>query len=203
MISLLRVRAQEKGISLEHRWEGSVPETILTDPARFRQLLMNLVGNAIKFTKRGSVNVVARLEKGGDGPRVTFEVIDTGIGIAPEYLDRIFQPFTQADQSITRRFGGTGLGLAISRQITELMGGSIAVESRPGEGSTFTVTIAAGSLDGIRLLEGPQADVMPASTAKMGAKLPVLPHASILLVEDGETNRKLVSLVLRRAGSRS
>jgi signal transduction histidine kinase/DNA-binding response OmpR family regulator len=200
-ISILRVRALEKGIGLEHRWEGPVPETIETDPARFRQLLMNLIGNAIKFTDTGAVNVVARLEHDGDSPHVAVDVIDTGIGIAPEYLSRIFEPFTQADQSITRRFGGTGLGLAISRQITEFLGGRITVDSRPGQGSKFTASIAAGSLAGVRLLEGPTADLMPPQPMGRNSKRPVLPHASVLLVEDGETNRKLVSLVLRRAGA--
>ncbi len=200
-ISILRVRALEKGIGLEHRWEGPVPETIATDPARFRQLLMNLIGNAIKFTDKGAVDVVARLEDDGDAPQLAVDVIDTGIGIAPEYLNRIFKPFTQADQSITRRFGGTGLGLAISRQIAESLGGRITVDSRPGRGSTFTASIAAGSLAGVRLLEGITADFMPPQPAERGSKPPVLPHASVLLVEDGETNRKLVSLILRRAGA--
>jgi signal transduction histidine kinase/CheY-like chemotaxis protein len=200
-ISILRVRAQEKGIGLEHRWEGRVPERIVTDPARFRQLLMNLIGNAIKFTDKGSVNVVARLQHQGDSPNLAVDVIDTGIGIAPEYLNRIFEPFTQADQSITRRFGGTGLGLAISRQIAEFLGGQISVASRPGEGSTFSATIATGSLEGVRLLEAPTADLMPPQPAKPGDRLPSLQNASVLLVEDGETNRKLVSLMLRRAGA--
>jgi signal transduction histidine kinase/DNA-binding response OmpR family regulator len=201
-ISILRVRAQEKGIGLEHRWEGPVPEKIITDPARFRQMVMNLIGNAIKFTDTGSVNVVARLEDRGQSPHLAVDIVDTGIGIAPEYLNRIFEPFTQADQSITRRFGGTGLGLAISRQIAELLGGRISVVSRPGEGSTFTARIATGPLDGVRLLEAPTADLMPQQPAKSGAAAPSLRNASVLLVEDGETNRKLVSLVLRRAGAR-
>jgi signal transduction histidine kinase/CheY-like chemotaxis protein/HPt (histidine-containing phosphotransfer) domain-containing protein len=200
-ISILRVRAQEKGISLEHRWEGLVPERIVTDPARFRQLLMNVIGNAIKFTDKGSVDVVARLENSDDSPRVTVDIVDTGIGIAPDYLNRIFEPFTQADQSITRRFGGTGLGLAISRQIAEFLGGHISVTSRPGEGSTFTVRIATGSLQGVRLLEAPTADLMPSQTPTSGSRLPTLSNRTVLLVEDGETNRKLVSLMLRRAGA--
>jgi signal transduction histidine kinase/FixJ family two-component response regulator len=200
-ISILRVRALEKGIGLENSWEGPVPETIVTDPARFRQLLMNVIGNAIKFTDKGAVNVVARLDGDDDSPQLAVDVIDTGIGIAPEYLDRIFEPFTQADQSITRRFGGTGLGLAISRQITECLGGRISVDSRPGQGSKFTASIAAGSLAGVRMLEAPAADLMLTQPGERASKRPVLPQATVLLVEDGETNRKLVSLVLHRAGA--
>jgi signal transduction histidine kinase/CheY-like chemotaxis protein len=200
-ISILRVRAHEKGIGLEHSWQGCVPETIVTDPSRFRQLLLNLIGNAIKFTDKGGVEVVARLEDEGDSPRLALDVIDTGIGIAPEYLGRIFAPFTQADQSITRRFGGTGLGLAISRQIAELLGGNVTVKSEVGRGSTFTASIATGSLAGIRLLPAPTADLMPADPQGSGASRVTLPRASVLLVEDGETNRKLVSLILRRAGA--
>ena len=201
VISILRVRALEKGIGLEHRWDGPVPERIVTDPSRFRQLMMNLIGNAVKFTDKGAVTLVARLENGSDSPNLAVDIIDTGIGIAPEYLSRIFEPFSQADQSIMRRFGGTGLGLAISRQIAELLGGCISVVSRPGEGSTFTARIATGPLESVRLLEAPMADLMPSQPAKAGAYLSVLSNVSVLLVEDGETNRKLVSLILRRAGA--
>jgi PAS domain S-box-containing protein len=199
-VSILRVRAQEKGIDLRCRWEGRVPETILTDPSRFRQLLMNLIGNAIKFTDQGRVEVVARLENVEPSPRLAVDVSDTGIGIAPEHLSSIFEPFVQADGSITRRFGGTGLGLTISRQIAERLGGSLEVKSELGRGSQFMLKIGAGSLQGIRLLDAPHEDVLP-SQNRAGA-LVDLGGASILLVEDGATNRKLVDLVLRRAGAR-
>jgi PAS domain S-box-containing protein len=200
-ISILRVRAQEKGINLEYRWDSPVPHTILTDPSRFRQLLMNLIGNAIKFTDRGAVEVVARLDEKGVSPRLAIDVIDSGIGIASDSLERIFEPFTQADQSITRRFGGTGLGLAISRQISELLGGGLSVESQPGRGSRFTVEIETGPLIGIRMLDAPTADLMECKSERAAGFAPVLAGASILLVEDGATNRKLISLVLRRAGA--
>jgi two-component system sensor histidine kinase/response regulator len=200
-ISILRVRAQEKGINLEYRWDSPAPHTILTDPSRFRQLLMNLIGNAIKFTDRGAVEVVARLNENGVAPRLAIDVIDSGIGIASDSLERIFEPFTQADQSITRRFGGTGLGLAISRQISLLLGGGLNVESEPGRGSRFTVEIATGPLTGIKMLDAPTADLMPCKSQRAAGFAPVLAGASILLVEDGATNRKLISLVLRRAGA--
>jgi two-component system, sensor histidine kinase and response regulator len=200
-ISILRVRAQEKGINLEYRWDSPVPHTILTDPSRFRQLLMNLIGNAIKFTDRGAVEVVARLNERDVSPRLAIDVIDSGIGIASDSLERIFEPFTQADQSITRRFGGTGLGLAISRQISELLGGGLNVESEPGRGSRFTAEIATGPLAGIKMLDAPTADLMECKSQRAAGFAPVLAGASILLVEDGATNRKLISLVLRRAGA--
>jgi two-component system sensor histidine kinase/response regulator len=199
-VSILRVRAQEKGIDLRCWWEGRVPETILTDPSRFRQLLMNLIGNAIKFTERGWVEVVARLENANESPRLAVDVSDTGIGIAPENLNSIFEPFVQADGSITRRFGGTGLGLTISRQIAERLGGSLEVKSEVGRGSQFAVKIAAGPMLGIRMLDAPVQDVQP--TPKPAARPVHLSQASILLVEDGATNRKLIDLVLRRAGAR-
>jgi two-component system, sensor histidine kinase and response regulator len=198
-ISILRVRAQEKGIDLACRWDGRVPETIVTDPARFRQLLMNLVGNAIKFTEKGRVEVTARLEKANDAPRLAVDVSDTGIGIAPEHLESIFEPFVQADGSITRRFGGTGLGLTISRQIAERLGGSLHVNSQLGRGSQFLVKIAAGPMDGVRLLDAPLEDIH--ETPESPAEPIRLAGASILLVEDGTTNRKLIDLVLRRAGA--
>jgi two-component system, sensor histidine kinase and response regulator len=201
VISILRARAQEKGIYLEYRWTSHVPETVFTDPSRLRQLLMNLIANAIKFTERGSVEVVARLEQSWDRPRLAIDVVDTGIGIAPEYVRRIFDPFTQADQSITRRFGGTGLGLSISRQIAELLGGTISVRSTLGRGSTFTTTIETGPLEGVRMLSTPAADLVPTPEPEASGPLPRLTPASILLVEDGATNRKLINLMLRRAGA--
>jgi two-component system, sensor histidine kinase and response regulator len=199
--SILRVRAQEKGIDLESCWQGPVPETIVTDPARFRQLLMNLIGNAIKFTESGSVRVAARLETESELPKLVVDVIDTGIGMSPESLEHVFEPFTQADQSITRRFGGTGLGLTISRQIAELLGGNLAVKSELGRGSTFTATISTGSLSGVRQLAAPVADVMSDRSPRSSGFAQVLLNTSLLLVEDGVTNRKLISLILRRAGA--
>jgi CheY-like chemotaxis protein len=147
------------------------------------------------------VEVVARLNEKGASPRLAIDVIDSGIGIAPDSIERIFEPFTQADQSITRRFGGTGLGLAISRQISELLGGRLEVESEPGRGSRFTVEIETGPLTGIRMLDAPTADLMECKSQRAAGFAPVLAGASILLVEDGATNRKLISLVLRRAGA--
>jgi PAS domain S-box-containing protein len=199
--SILRVRAQEKGIDLESCWHGPVPETIETDPARFRQLLMNLIGNAIKFTESGGVRVLARLETVSESPKLVVDVIDTGIGMTPESLEHVFEPFTQADQSITRRFGGTGLGLTISRQITELLGGSLTVKSELGRGSTFTATVSTGSLSGVRRLAAPMADDVSDRSSQGRGFAQVLANRSILLVEDGVTNRKLISLILRRAGA--
>jgi CheY-like chemotaxis protein len=174
---------------------------VVTDPSRFRQLVMNLIGNAIKFTEEGGVQVVAWIAGISQRPQLAVEVRDTGIGIAPEHLESIFEPFMQADQSITRRFGGTGLGLAISRQIAERLGGTIAVQSRPGRGSTFTATIDIGSLAGVKLLEASEADLLQRKVHSSDQAPVTLPPASILLVDDGVTNRKLISLMLRRAGA--
>ncbi len=203
VLSLLRVRAQEKGLTLEAIWTTDVPETIQTDPARLRQLLMNLIANAIKFTERGSVSVLIAAHRAAGGWMLEFTIRDTGIGIAPEQLTRIFLPFDQADNSITRKFGGTGLGLAISRHIAVGLGGDIAVESQLGAGSTFTATISTGPLDNVRFIplqlsESIQPEERNAD-GKPGAR--DLTGVRILLVEDGETNRDLISLVLTRANA--
>jgi len=199
VVAVLRARAAQKGIGLALRSAGKVPETILTDPGRLRQVLMNLAGNAIKFTERGTVEIVLRFDSKPTPSVIAFDVIDTGIGIPPEGQQRIFEPFTQADSTITRRFGGTGLGLAISKQFAEALGGGITLRSAKGKGSVFTATVETGPLDDVKLVdlagEAPliQAEVLAAPVLR-------LPRARILLVEDGESNRRLVSLVLRRAG---
>ena len=128
-------------------------------------------------------------------------VTDTGIGIAPEHLQSIFEPFVQADLSITRRFGGTGLGLTISRQLAERLGGSLVVRSEVGRGSTFEVKVATGSLDGVRFLDAPTQEQTP--TPQFDQAATRLTGASILVVENGETNRKLISVLLRCAAPRS
>ena len=137
-IELLAERADAKGLELVGLVEAGVPDVLLGDPVRLRQVLINLLGNAIKFTERG--HVVARVRAAGPA-YVTLEVSDTGIGIEPEVRERLFQPFIQADGSTTRRFGGTGLGLSISRRLVELMGGAIDLESEVGRGTTFRATL--------------------------------------------------------------
>ncbi|HEY2412071.1 MAG TPA: response regulator [Pirellulaceae bacterium] len=199
-VSILRVPAQDRGLMLEYFWKSEIPVTIQTDPARLRQILMNLIGNAIKFTEVGSVQVAARLET-EPSPQLIIDVIDTGVGIDAQAAQRIFDPFVQADSSITRRFGGTGLGLSISRRLARLLGGDLAVNSDKGRGSIFTLTVPTGSLEGVAMAQQAAADLVPVPTTAGHRPINSLPPCRILLVEDGVTNRKLITLVLERAGA--
>lgn len=202
--SMMRPRCIEKGIRLDYTWDSKVPDRIISDEARFRQLLLNLVSNSVKFTEHGSVTIKATLHE--ETELLTVAVSDTGIGIAKEQLEMIFSPFVQADTSVTRRFGGTGLGLAICRHIAEGLGGTISVESEPGQGSTFTATIRTGSLAGVSKKDRPIADIsiIPSADSKVDSSrigFDKLPPCHILVVDDGETNRKLIRLLLTRAGA--
>jgi len=186
--SLMTPRAREKGLALEASVAGDVPTALRADAGRLRQVLLNLVGNAIKFTDAGEV----RLDVTQDAPtdeRVPLRIVvrDTGIGIPPEAQARLFQEFTQVDASATRRFSGTGLGLAICRRIVLAMGGEIGVESRPGAGATFTVTVA---------LERARAPL--AADADVAA--PVITALRILLAEDHPVNREVALGLLKRHG---
>jgi signal transduction histidine kinase/ActR/RegA family two-component response regulator len=144
VVTLLTVRADEKDLALSAVFEGRFPATVRTDPTRLRQILINLVGNALKFTEAGSVTVTARLvNSGAANARLQFDVADTGIGMTADQLGRIFTPFTQADASCTRNYGGTGLGLAISRRLAQMLDGDITASSTPGRGSLFRLEIAA------------------------------------------------------------
>ncbi|MEX1231696.1 MAG: ATP-binding protein [Planctomycetaceae bacterium] len=203
VLSVLRVRAQEQGLILKGEWITPVPETITTDPARLRQLLMNLASNAIKFTENGGVTIRAAVYPDGQESRFICEVEDTGIGIQADHLEKIFRPFDQADTSITRKYGGTGLGLAISQHISRELGGKISVESEPGRGSKFQFSLPGGSLEGVAFAEKMLCEALrPESNYDAGERgYGTLPPVRILLVEDGETNRELVSLILQEAGA--
>lgn len=198
IVTLLNGRAEEKGILLRVVSDGPIPAEIVSDPTRLKQALLNLVGNAIKFTSVGEVRIVASCDRNAE--RIRFHVIDSGIGIAPEQMARLFEPFSQADSSTTRRFGGTGLGLAITRQIARLMGGDVTVASAPGEGSTFTLTTPTGPLTGVQFVEAcdPTPTVVPLPSAPL--RLPRI-HGRVLLVEDGPDNQRLVQTFLKRAGA--
>jgi signal transduction histidine kinase/AmiR/NasT family two-component response regulator/HPt (histidine-containing phosphotransfer) domain-containing protein len=200
VVSVLRVRANEKGIALEYAWEGGVPQAVQTDPQRLRQLLVNLVGNAIKFTAEGSVRVIGRMVDGQHRMLLAFDVIDTGVGIPQEKFESIFDPFVQADNSVTRKFGGTGLGLAICRRIVQAMGGTLTVESEVGKGTTFTATVEVGQSEQAPLAAASESDIITAAQPKTHPTIPQVLHGRVLVVEDGDTNRKLIDLILRRAG---
>jgi len=189
--ALFALKARDKGLALQFSGAEGIPERLLGDALRLNQILINLIGNALKFTERGSIRVgVRRLAGNAEQVRLEFTVADSGIGIEREQLDRLFSPFTQADSSITRRFGGTGLGLSICRQLVTLMGGEIAVDSTPGEGSVFRFTAS---------LETAPASLPAPSTAGPRAT----PHwqgEKILLVEDIPLNRKIAIALLQKVG---
>ena len=145
-LALHRLEAQAKGLVLEWTLAATTPDRVMADPTRMRQMLVNLVGNAIKFTDRGRIGVDVSAAPAADGERtaLTIRVQDSGIGMSAEQLGHIFEPFTQADTSITRRYGGTGLGLSIVRRLAELMDGHVNAVSEPGQGSVFTLVVMVG-----------------------------------------------------------
>jgi len=190
-VELLMCRAIEKKIELSLSVDSAVPRMLRGDPGRLRQVILNLLGNAIKFTEKGAVTLSVRRTENLKKIELRFDVRDSGVGIEAEALSRLFQPFSQADASTTRRYGGTGLGLAISRQIVELMEGTIQVESKVGEGSVFwfTATFSPGEIvvSGTRPAL-PMDSIIPASPRK------------VLVAEDNAVNQKVVLLQLKRLG---
>jgi signal transduction histidine kinase/ActR/RegA family two-component response regulator len=192
-------RARQKGLALRLVLDGDVPERITTDPTRLRQVLINLLGNAVKFTEEGSVTLTVR-RRPEAGSELGFEIADTGIGMSPEQLSRLYQPFVQADSSTTRRFGGTGLGLAITRRCVDMLGGRIDVRSAQGSGTTFTFTIDAGDVSGVAgaRLGAPATD---GANALPGAARQPLAGVRVLLAEDGVDNQRLIRFHLERAGA--
>jgi signal transduction histidine kinase/CheY-like chemotaxis protein len=194
-VTMLRAAATTKGIAMEAFFETDVPRSVLGDPLRLRQVLVNLVGNALKFTERGCVSVNVRIGTRADveGERLQIAVIDTGIGIAPDKRELIFEKFVQEESSTTRRFGGTGLGLAIVHDLVEVMGGTVRVQDTPGGGSTFVVDLP--------LLRAPST-AQPAPVAAPAPAAPAAPTRAVLLAEDDAVNRKLVTRLLERLGCR-
>ncbi len=205
VVSLMRVHANRGGLVLDVEYAGAIPERIHTDPMRLRQILLNLLGNAIKFTEAGGVRMTVGTmgmshTYGADHACLSFAVTDTGIGITPEQQARLFRPFAQADAAVTRHFGGSGLGLTITRHLAQMLGGDVHVKSAPGSGSTFTVTIDPGPLDGVRLLTDPF-ELHTADSRGPSPSAAIQLDCRILLVEDVPDSRNLFSLYLRKSGA--
>ncbi|MEQ8317400.1 MAG: PAS domain-containing protein [Phycisphaerales bacterium] len=201
---LMRVNADAKSLAFSMQCSTGVPEVVRTDPTRLRQILVNLIGNAIKFTREGGVTVSMAYEAELDGGTIRIEVQDTGIGMTPEQMDRVFNAFTQADASTTRRFGGTGLGLLISKRIAQMLQGDIAVQSRPGKGSTFTLSIGVGTVEGASMLPPGPLELQESSlmqTSREGGQDGPLAGMSVLVIEDGVDNLRLIEMHLERAGA--
>ncbi|HEV3300340.1 MAG TPA: ATP-binding protein [Planctomycetaceae bacterium] len=202
VIELLQVRIAAKGLAATTHFDPRVPLHVLTDPTRLRQIVLNLVSNAVKFTETGGVQVIVRWrDQNKSRPLLQIDVVDTGIGMTSDHVSRLFQPFTQADSSTTRRFGGSGLGLAISHRLAEMLGGTITVSSVCGAGSTFQLLLptpalaADGSTDSLR-----SGDSALRRQQKEPNRQP-LTGRRLLLAEDAPDNQRLIMYVLRKAGA--
>jgi PAS domain S-box-containing protein len=198
VVDMMKLKGADKGLSVSMNIAPDVPTFVCGDPNRLRQVLLNLMGNAVKFTRRGEVEVHVSLEKNeDDNPLVRFAIQDSGIGLSEVARKRLFQPFTQADGSTTRKYGGTGLGLVISKRLTELMGGQIGVESAEGVGSTFWFTIQfapSAQADPLQIVTVDENEAQPS-----GEKSDSL----ILVAEDNPTNQSLALKQLRNLGYRA
>lgn len=208
--AIMRPRANGKGIEVLTSYDSSCPEKFFSDPTRVRQILMNLVGNGIKFTEVG--NVTIRVAYQSESNQIRFSIIDTGIGMTQEQLDTVarFDAFSQADGSTTRRFGGSGLGLRISNSLAEILGGSIQVQSQYDLGSIFVLRISAGNLEGIEIVEPQEIrrrirrespSHKESQVLEPTADSAPLSGLSILLVEDGPDNQRLIAFHLKKAGA--
>lgn len=202
VLSLMRVKAVAKNLMLDLVFETPIPEFMKSDPIRMRQILMNIVGNAIKFTESGGVTMYVSCDK--DRQVLQVDVVDTGIGISDEGMHRLFAAFEQADTSMTRRFGGTGLGLRISKRLAEMLGGDLElVASTLNVGSRFRVTLGCGSLADIDMVHSPlsvvMGDAMQESSNQQSDK--PLSGIRLLLAEDGPDNQRLISHFLKREGA--
>jgi PAS domain S-box-containing protein len=197
VFTLIRARAEEKSLQFSMRYEQPIPRTIHTDPLRLRQILVNLLGNAVKFTSAGSIELVVRGEKSSAGGNLQVDVVDTGIGMTPRQIARLFQPFTQGEESTTRKFGGTGLGLTISRRLARLLGGDISVGSEPNVGSRFCLWVETGDIQNVEMVsdftEAARHDRAPGDDG-------LLLRGNVLLVEDGRDNQRLITTHLKMAG---
>ncbi|MEZ5650129.1 MAG: ATP-binding protein [Burkholderiaceae bacterium] len=204
VIEILAVRAHEKGVDIGLEIDSQIPETIAGDPSRLRQIITNLTGNAIKFTERGAVRI--RLRWLGTRRQGVFEirVQDSGIGIPADKVESIFEPFTQAESSTTRRFGGTGLGLTISRRFARAMGGDIKVESVYGEGSTFVITLPVQTADEsgspLNMIDAHTAHEQARAVELQGTRSWKFDGGRLLVADDSPENRQLVRVVLEDAG---
>ncbi|MCP4659459.1 MAG: response regulator [bacterium] len=203
VLDLFAAQADDKGIELQQRIESGVPAWVVGDDSRVRQILVNLVGNAVKFTERGFVELLAKAEEGdGQGEEqsflllLTFSIRDTGIGIPEEKRGRLFEPFSQVDSSTRRRYGGTGLGLVICHRLVERMEGRIGVDSREGEGSTFFFTIP------VRSASPPVAPSAEEGRPQIEARHGSLPPLRILVAEDNLMNQQIAVEILKRMGCR-
>jgi signal transduction histidine kinase/CheY-like chemotaxis protein len=205
-IDLQSGAARAKGLDLKLEFKGDLPQCVRGDPVRLRQIVLNLVGNAIKFTERGKVTVsVSPVSSTHDGARLRFEISDSGIGISPEVKPILFQRFVQADSSTTRRFGGTGLGLAICRRLVEMMNGEIGAESAPGQGSTFWFVAEFGHAEAGAKAQETARPFNPAPGTGKGVAGAVLAEqarspARILIAEDNPVNQKVALQYLKLAG---
>ncbi|MCX5688783.1 MAG: PAS domain S-box protein [Planctomycetota bacterium] len=203
VVALMDVKASGKGIKLDAIFETPMPAAIESDPVRMRQILVNLVGNAIKFTEVGGVTMRVRCDP--ERELLTIAVEDSGIGLTDEQMGRLFGAFVQADASTTRKFGGTGLGLRISKRLAEMLGGDISVASTPGTGSAFTVSIPTGSIAAVEPVtaasQSARSELVQSSGASTSTAEPLLKGIRVLLAEDGPDNQRLISFHLRKAGA--
>lgn len=201
--NMMRPRAEQRGNTLLVEYATEIPEIIYSDPARLRQAVVNLSGNAVKFTENGTVRLrVSFLPHWRNGdPGVAIEVIDTGIGIREDAIATLFQPFTQADSRVSTKYGGTGLGLAISRQIAELLGGELLATSEFGHGSNFKLTVPTGDVRNVKMPQRPAETSSQPSPKREPSAGKSLLGVRVLLAEDGFDNQRLIATVLRRAGA--
>lgn len=206
VIDLMHVRVRDRNLQLHCDVDDSFPNSVVTDPTRVKQILVNLVGNAIKFTEQGTVSLRLSLEPAEvtsqpAARNLVLRVTDTGIGMTPEQISRLFRPFSQADSTTTRKFGGTGLGLTICKTFVEMLNGQIRVTSQPGQGSTFAVILPAIDAE----FCSPPVDaretsaMMPHTGSATITRLPA--GSRILLAEDGLDNQRLVTFILNKAGA--